>query len=263
MKATCLASSSAGNCYIFEFDIMGCRKTIMVECGIPYSSILKKCNENNIKLSSVECCLITHAHSDHCVAASKLEALNIPIYASRHTLSKINVNGVELCPNTPNRVLNGLYVYPFEVEHDIEGAYGFIFKTASETILFVNDSKTWKANLINFKPDIVFIECNYDNKIVYAQYHSIKDKLNNIDNYTNEQVRELRTTLKQHERNINAHMSLYGTIRNLKKLNLRYCNAIMLMHLSDRYANEYKMKNEIQSTFGIKTYVCGKKGGIK
>ena len=35
------------------------------------------------------------------------------------------------------------------------------------------------------------------------------------------------------------------------------------MHLNDRYSNEYRMKNETQAMFGVKTYVCKAIGGIK
>ena len=65
------------------------------------------------------------------------------------------------------------------------------------------------------------------------------------------------------DRNIKSHASLRGTERGLSMMNLSNCKAIFLTHLSDRYANEYKMKNEIQAMFGAKTYVCGRKGGIK
>ena len=76
-------------------------------------------------------------------------------------------------------------------------------------------------------------------------------------------LREVNMKLAQHERNLNSHCSLNGTIKGLEKLNLKNCKAIFLMHLSDRYANEYKMKNEVQNRFHIRTFVCKKDGGIK
>lgn len=263
MKAYCLASSSSGNCFILDFEIKGCHNLIMIECGIPLTQIYRKCNEFGIRFADIKLCLITHAHSDHSRSAKDLQRLNIPIFAHKATLQALNIVGSIILPNEPKNLLNGLYLMGFEVEHDIEGALGFIIKTANETVIFVNDSKYWKTNLINFKPNYVFIECNYDNKVVYAQYHLLKKQLSTPQIYKDSELKEMRVEVKQHERNINSHMSLKGTIRNLKTLNLRYCKSIFLMHLSDSYANEYKMKNEISSTFGIKTYVCGKNGGIK
>lgn len=262
MKAYCLASSSSGNCFILEFEIDGMPHRLMVECGIPIKEIYKKLNEIDISLSSIECCLITHAHNDHCKSATSLQSLGMPLFASKGTLKALNLKNHELILNCPNRVSNGIYVLPFEVEHDIDGAVGFVIKTKNECVLFVNDHKRWIQNLSSFKFDYVFIESNYDHKVVYAQYGDLK-KQKNDTSLSKKELKEINLKLKQHERNINSHCSLNGTIKGLKKLNLSKCKTIFLMHLSDRYSNEYKMKNTVQDTFNIQTYVCKKYGGIK
>ena len=260
MKAYCLASSSHGNCFILDFNIDNQSVKIMVECGISIKDIYRKLAELNISIKDVKCCLITHAHQDHCKSVDKLSLLNMPIFASKGTNERVSANCRVFIPNQPNKVLNGLYVFPFEVEHDCEGSVGFIIKTKNETVLFVNDHKKWNCNLVNFKFDYVFIECNYDHKVVYAQYYDLKKQLNDCDEKSK---REIEMKLSQHERNLNSHCSLAGTIKGLQKLNLKNCKAIFLIHLSDRYANEYRMKNEIEKLFKIKTYVCKKEGGIK
>ena len=234
----------------------------MIECGISIKDIYYKLNEKGIMLSSIKACLITHAHQDHCKCADKIESLGIPLFASKNTLEKISCSGHELILEKPNRVLNGLFVMPFEVEHDIEGAVGFVIKTKTECVIFVNDHKKWNCNLINFKPDYVFIECNYNHTMVYAQVGELK-KYKKEHKLTDAELREVNIKLAQHERNLNSHCSLNGTIKGLEKLNLSRCKSIFLMHLSDRYANEYLMKNEVQSKFLIRTYVCRKDGGIK
>lgn len=262
MKAECLASSSAGNCFILEFEINGEPTRIMVECGISISDIYSKLGSRGIMMSTIKACLITHAHGDHCKSASKIEGLGIPVFASKSTLERISCKGRELILEKPNRVLEGLFVMPFEVEHDCEGSVGFIIKTKEETVIFVNDHKKWHCNLINFKPDYVFIECNYDHKMVYAQYNELR-KIKESSTLSEEELKEVNIKMAQHERNINSHCSLAGTIKGLEKLNLKNCKTIFLMHLSDRYANEYRMKNEIQKRFQIRTYVCKKENGIK
>ena len=262
MKSYCLASSSAGNCFVFEFQINGMPTRIMVECGIPLKEILRKLNDEGIKLSSIKACLITHAHGDHCKSAKDISSLGIPLFASKETLDKISLKGNELIPKTPNRVLNGLFVMPFEVEHDIEGALGFILKTKNECVFFVNDHKRWSANLSSYRFDYVFIECNYDHTVVYAQLGALKRKKKEGFDSKKEEIETL-TQIQQHERNINSHCSLHGTIEGLKRLDLSICRCIFLMHLSDRFANEYIMKNAVQDKFKIRTYVCKKNGGIK
>lgn len=260
MKFDCLASSSSGNCFIFQLDES--RTSLMIECGIPFGEIYRYCNNQNLEFSNVKACLITHAHGDHCKSAKVVSRLNIPIFASKPTLDELKVKGYELVLNEPNRVLDGLFVMPFAVHHDIDGAVGFLIKTKNETILFINDSKGWDLNLINFKPDYVFIECNYDQTMVYAQLNQLKHNVE-AEVITGQVNKEDHMKIKQHERNIKSHMSLRGCIRNLHLLNLSKCKCIFLMHLSDRFANEYKMKNAIQNEFGIKTLACQKKGGIK
>ena len=97
---------------------------------------------------------------------------------------------------------------------------------------------------------------------IYAQLHELKE-YNKCTNIDDNERKENNIKIKQHERNINAHMSLHGTLLGLQKLNLRYCKMICLMHLSDRYANEFLMKNEVMKQTGVRTYVCLRNGGIK
>ena len=262
MKAECLASSSSGNCFILEFTVNGEPTRIMVECGISMTEIYSKLNSKGIMLSSIQACLITHAHGDHSASAKKIKKAGIPIYASKDTLLKIGCADEHILEVLkPTKVAPGIFVMAFEVEHDCEGSVGFVIKTKDETVIFINDHKRWTSNLTSFKPDYVFIECNYEHKMVYAQYHELKKQREiTVDQV---ELREINTKISQHERNINSHCSLAGTIRGLAKLNLSRCRAIFLMHLSDRYANEYKMKNEIQNKFNVRTYACRKLGGIK
>ncbi len=262
MKPICLASSSQGNCYIFEFNINGVPTRIMVECGIPKMKIYQGLNKEGIELSTIKACLITHLHKDHCVAAKDITRSGITLFASQETLNSIGCDGVPLKNLEPTKICDGIYAMPFEVEHDCPGAFGFVIKTKEECVIFVNDHKRWTCDLRNFKPDYVFIECNYFHKTVYAQVGDLEKKLQD-SLISHEEWVETKTQLAQHKRNLNAHCSLHGTICGLRKLNLKNTKCIFLMHLSDRYANEYKMKNEVMQQTQILTLVCKKNGGIK
>ena len=261
MKAYCLASSSSGNCYILEFEINGVPTYLMVECGIPLTEIYRKMNTYQLDFSKVCGCLVTHAHQDHCHCVRSLYNRGIPIFASKETLNKTYCKGIELT-NRATKIVDGLYVAAFAVDHDIEGAIGFIIKTANETVIFINDHKRWNANLKPFKPDYVFIECNYDHKFVYATMHDLEAKLKS-DAYTESEKLKFKQNMNQHTRNLNSHCSLLGTLKGLTKMDLSKCRAIFLMHLSDRYANEYKMKFEVERATKITTFVCGRNGGTK
>lgn len=262
MRAYCLGSSSSGNAFILDFDIDGKSTKILIEAGFPLSYIYQKCAENGIRLSEVVGCLITHSHQDHCKSARELQRLNIPLFASKPTLEAISCKGNVIEPKQKFRVANGLFGMCFNVEHDVEGSVGFIIKSATECVIFIIDHKRFTTNISHFKPDYVFIECNYDHKVVYPQYHELQKHKEDLG-YEDDEMREVNAKIKQMERNINSHASLRGTEKGLAKMDLSRCKGIFLTHLSDRYANEYKMKNEIQALFGIKTYVCKKFGGIK
>ena len=262
MKAYCLASSSSGNCYIFDFEIEGVSTKIMIECGIPLSHIYNKCNELNIDFSQIQACLITHYHNDHSQSCNELSKRYIPIFATKETLEHCKCQGNTIYPKQRFRVAKGLYAMPFEVEHDAEGSVGFIVKSDNDCLVFINDNKRFHTNLKAIKPNYVFIECNYDNKVVYPQYYDLSNRKEELA-FEDEERKEINVKLKQLERNINSHSSLRGCMKNLTKLDLSRCIGIFLMHLSDGYSNEYRMKNEIQATFGVKTFVCQKLGGIK
>lgn len=262
MKAYCLASSSSGNCFILDFEIKGVSTKIMIECGIPLSQIYRGLTENRMLLSDIQCCLITHHHSDHSKSAKELQRLGIPLYASKGTFETLNLKGNVILPKEPQKVLNGLFIMGFPVEHDAIDSMGFVIKTANECVIFINDHKRFTSNLANFQPDYVFIECNYDEKFVYAQIGELSKRKDEIS-YEDDEMKEVNTKLKQLKRNVNAHASLNGCVKGLHKLDLRKCKTIFLIHLSDRYANEYKMKSIIQAEFGIRTYVAKKQGGIK
>ena len=262
MKAKCLASSSGGNAFVLDFEIGETSHKILVECGLPYKTILSKLNELQISINDIEACLVTHHHSDHSKSIKELYERDIPIFASKGTLETLNAKGNVIYPKQKFRVTEGLYAMCFPVEHDAVDSMGFIIKSATECVIFINDNKRWTCNLTHIKPDYVFIECNYENKFVYAQINEMtKRKTELLPD--DDELKEVNTKLKQLERNVNSHMSLRGCIRGLQKLNLSNCKAIVLMHLSDRYANEYKFKNDIQQEFRIRTFVAGRKGGIK
>lgn len=252
MKAYCLGSSSKGNAFVLEIG----KSALLIECGLPLNEILNKCSEFGVDFSKVNCCLLTHAHKDHSLSASKIIEHNIPLYASNGTKTALKLNIEVLEPLKVRKITDDIYILPFEVEHDAPESFGYVIKSKDETILFVIDSKSWSVDLRNFKFDYVFIECNYDNKIVYAQMCEINKELENG-------ITTNQNKMFQFKRNTKAHQSLYSCIKNLKRLNLTNCKAIFLTHLSKRYANEYKMKNSIQNIFKINTYVCKEKGGIK
>lgn len=228
----------------------------MIEAGYSWKEILKrsvanKCSDALLNASS---CLITHGHSDHCKGMKQLTFNGINVYATleAHTQHGTLPNGQIIADKKTTCVAPLINVYSFKVEHDYPNSLGFIIscKATGETILFINDCKYITQDLSAFKFDYIFIECNYENKQTFKIYNDAK-KAGQTE------------IIKQYERVIQSHMALSTTIKTLQGLNLEKTKCIFLMHLSDRNANEYKMKKEVSRATGKMVLVCQRNGGIK
>ncbi|WP_347472793.1 MBL fold metallo-hydrolase [Clostridium kluyveri] len=79
MKFTVLGSGSAGNCYLLQNR----DETLILECGLPYKTIIKGLNFNLIDVAG---CLVTHEHKDHSKAIKELISNGIDVYSSSGTL---------------------------------------------------------------------------------------------------------------------------------------------------------------------------------
>lgn len=248
MKFVNLASSSSGNCYYIELD----RKDLppvklMLEVGLSYKDILRKCLENGIEFNSIDAFLITHNHKDHSRAAADLLCRNKDVFSGSGVLPSGHKN---MLKSGMNKVISiNTYTYPFVVEHDALDSLGYVIQTDMEKILFVNDCKYFKASLSHIHFDYIFIESNYDGQAIHFAYDHAKREHNIND-------------IKRYERLLNSHMSLANCVTHLKRLNLEDTKAIFLMHLSDRHANENIFKNRVAIDTKVKTFVCKKNGGI-
>ena len=257
MLTKCLGSSSSGNCYLLTFATPDgdYKTTIMIECGISKKEIMKRAliNNANEDLINIKAILVTHNHSDHCCSLQSFNGLS-KVYASKEVLEKFNglLLKQEITANNDYCIAHDLFITTFNVEHDAPNSLGFIIfcKRTNERVLFINDCKYIKADLTKYKFDYIFIECNYLDKQVRTLYHQA-------------QVNNDRLVMFQYKRVIDVHMSLAIFKKVIKNLNLEKCKAIFLMHLSDRHANEYLMKNEINEVAKCSVYVCQKGGGIK
>ena len=239
-----------------QFSTLGYQQTIMVECGFNWKEIIKRAIAMNGKsiLDNVSACLITHGHSDHARGIKQVMFNGIDTFASEdvHNQYGTTARGINIKDGETKCIAPDLFVTAFKVEHDYPNSLGFIIKCTktNEMVLFVNDCKYFTYDLSNFVFDYIFMECNYEDRTTYAQYNqAVKN---------NDKIKEA-----QYYRVIHSHMSLNSTKKNLSKLNLNNVKGIFLMHLSDRNANEYQMKNEIRELTRKQVLVCQKNGGIK
>lgn len=236
MEIINLASSSEANCYLIKNE----KDTLMIEAGLDIQTTKNKLLSMRIIPSSIRAVAVTHAHGDHARGAGKM-SIYAPIYASKETLNAIQaVRGSGYILTEWESVnINSFRLTPFNVDHDCEGAMGFIIedKLNFERLLFINDTKYVKYDFSAYQFDYIMIECNHNDEI-----------LDRKDSKT--------------KRTANSHMSLETTKKTLESLNLNSTKTIYLMHLSDGNSDQNKMIKEVMEATGKPTFACKKHGGF-
>ncbi len=257
MRLTALGSSSAGNCFVMEFDMGEGRKpaSLMVECGFPYQTIVKKATPYGVRLDELQGCLITHSHKDHSAGALDLAKRGVPVYATTGTLNAIGLgaSGWVLHYGVPTPICDGLKVLAFRVEHDAPDPAGFVIKTKKETVLFAIDASAWLDDLSAIAADYIFIESNYDPTLMANEQFSLQKRggLNDMQRYRlNERVKA-------------SHMSIKKTLVQLTKANKSRLKTVFLTHLSDRMSAPALWKTQAEAVTGVPCKVCRKDGGIE
>ncbi|BDR84907.1 MBL fold metallo-hydrolase [Clostridium tetani] len=230
MKLKVLGSGSSGNCYLLQ----GKEETLIIECGLPYKTILKGLDFN---LSNVVGCLISHEHKDHSKAVQDLVKNGIDVYSSKGTFEAIEVKGyrTNIIESEKAFKIGNFVILPFETEHDANEPLGFlIYQKDMGKLLFITDSYYCQYRFENV--DHILIECNYSNKIL--------------------QEKELPKTLKN--RIIKSHFELENVKEFLKATDLKETKEIILIHLSDGNSNAVQFKTDIERATGKPTYIADK-----
>lgn len=228
-----IASSSKGNMYILKQD----NYNYLIECGLEKKVILKSLYINNLLMSGLGGCFITHIHLDHSLSCKYINEY-MPIYACNEVMEKFNLKGTKLAHNTPFE-LNGMKVLPFSVEHGKTENLAFMFKDNESIVLFATDCMKFTSDLSSIKFTNIFIECNYNDNLIDKKLEL------NSENNENDDIKYIRQ--------INTHMSLENLKVHLRNMDLSSCKKITLLHASKFLTNKEFTKKEIENEFKIKT----------
>lgn len=238
LKIICLGSGSMGNCYLLGKG----EEYIMVECGLPFKTIVSKMADQDITLNQIKACVVSHSHKDHACSLEDMKALGIPIFAPFEANNEVDLD-------KSFKLTNWLKVRAFTVEHDVP-CYGFAFLMEDkESILFVTDTRYLESNYFKYKYNYIMIECNHIRK----QLEAIMDKALLEGN---------QSKVFKFKRQASYHLSLAGVKKILNSMNLEETKGIFLMHLSKECCNDDLIKKEIACKYNIPTFVCYKNGGI-
>lgn len=257
MKFYNLGSSSAGNCYVMEFELGNGKNPfrLMVEAGFPYQSIVARMTKAGLKISDLGGLLITHSHQDHGQGARGLAMRGVQVYATEGTLKSIGLSGQgwPMRYGTPTPIAEGVKALAFKVDHDADEPAGFVIKTKTETAIFAIDAREWMDNITAIEPDYLFVEANYDQRLMAKEQFSLQKRANLKD------IQRYRLN----ERIKRSHMSIEACLCNLKSISKRKLKATFLMHLSDRMSAPSLWKEQVIAITGAPCYVCRKDGGIE
>lgn len=224
MEINVIASGSKGNCYIISDG----QSTLMLDCGIPYGEIQTSYGFNLAE--EINGVLITHEHSDHIKAASRLIKSAINVYASQGTLDAGHLSGHRAKVLIPHHIthIGTFAVLPFEVEHDAREPLGFLIKSevTKEKLLYFTDTYyvKYRFNGLTY----IMGECNFSSEIV------------------NRNVEEGQLKPEIVPRLHKSHMSLEHFKDFLKANDMSNVKAVYMIHLSDGNSDEKLFINEVK-----------------
>ena len=240
LEILCLGSGSSGNCYLLGFN----NEYIMVECGLPYKTIVKKMAEQGLSVEQIKALVVSHSHGDHALSINEFNWLDIPVYAP---FREENPAGID----KPLDLTSWARVRAFKVNHDVD-CYGFAFlflNSQKDSLLFLTDTRYIEHSYFKYRYSYIMIECNHIRK----QLEAIMDKALLEGN---------AQKVFKFKRQANYHLSLAGVKETLNQMYLMQVKAIFLMHLSKECCNDDLVKKEIYAKYKIPTFVCYRNGGI-
>lgn len=238
LKVLCLGSGSSGNCYLLGKG----DEYIMVECGLPFKTIVHKLDDYGISLDQIKGCVVSHSHKDHALSMEDIEALDIPLFAPFKQANEVGLD-------KPLALASWIKVRAFRVEHDVP-CFGFAFLTSDkESILFVIDTRYIEHEFFKYKYNYIFLECNH----IRRQLEAIMDKALMEGN---------ESKVFKFKRQASYHLSLAGVKKILNSMDLSETKALFLMHLSKECCNDDLVKKEVAAKYGKPTFVCYREGRV-
>lgn len=225
-----ISSGSKGNAYWVDNG----SQAILLDAGVP---LIKLQIASNFKCTSLCGCLITHSHSDHCLAAKDLLRLGVDLYASFATYDALGISShrAHIVKNrVPSKV--GMYtVLPLDVIHDVP-TFAYLIQSGDDKLLYVTDTQYMPYKIAGLTH--LMIETNYDSD-------NLKSNLmqKRID-------RKLANRIKH------THMSIDACSKYIEKIDKSRLQEIWLLHLSDANSSADEFTKTIQSKTGCIVHTC-------
>jgi len=235
MQVLPIASSSDGNCTIVRSN----GTSILIDCGISLRLITEVFGRDNLR--SIAALFVTHEHSDHVkgipVLARRLPGLPVYVhersFRARKTLFA-GSNRMKLETGESVRIGN-FTVTPFPTHHDSVSSHGFFIDDnhSGQKLCYIPDTGHICPIIKRHAndADILFIECDYDEKLL-AEYPHYPDDL------------------KARIAGPHGHLSNRDALDLVEELGMHNFRRIVLTHLSPRTNSPDVLHNSIIKRFG-------------
>ena len=218
-----LASSSSGNAYLVSDG----RTHILLECGLSHKKLQQACG---FQLASLDACLVSHEHKDHSHCVDKILASGIPVYLSQGTARALELPEKLLDMATEmvcgeQFTVRTMLIKPFSTFHDAQEPLGFVMQSTVDWDVFAFATDT--VNLpYNFPGvNILAVEANFQQDIL---------------------ERSERMPEKTKQRVSNTHMEIDKLCECLRRMDLRSCRELWLLHLSGAMSHEGQFIHKVQ-----------------
>lgn len=217
-----LASSSSGNAYLVSDG----QTNILIECGLSHKKLQQACG---FKLTSLDAVLISHEHKDHSQCVDKILSSGIPVYLSQGTARALELP--EKLLDLATEMVAGeqftvgtMVIKPFSTFHDAQEPMGFVMQSTVDWDVFAFATDT--VNLpYNFPGvNILALEANFQQDIL---------------------DRSERMPEKTKKRVSNTHMEIDKLCECLRRMDLRSCRELWLLHLSSAMSHEGQFVNKV------------------
>lgn len=166
-----MASSSSGNCYLYEFT----DKLILVDIGISYKKLQEKLVEIDKEMKDIHLVVISHEHVDHVKGLQTMKKNNdIPIYLSKgtwryvkekYTLSNDDIHFIK----SGDQINFADFQIKFHAtSHDAFEPLAFEFSISGENYLHMTDTGYVTENLkdVAQKANVLVVESNYEDEVI-------------------------------------------------------------------------------------------------
>lgn len=232
MKIQIIGSGSSGNAYIIGDE----KTTLMLDCGLP---IRKLQEATGHKISSLNACLITHSHGDHCKAHRDIARLGVDIYTHPDTIAEMRATGHRYKAVFPGQQFKvGTFdILPFDLIHDVTNT-GWLCQSRAtgEKLVYITDTMYLPYRFSGVTHWL--IECNNDLETMEENVEA-----GSLD-------RSLKYRIQRNHMSIDTLMGIF------EANDMSTAEQIYLIHLSNDNSREAEFLDRTIKATGAQVIVC-------